>query len=123
MGIPKEKLTGTPTSYHIGKKKTFLIPDKVDDDCVFILEAASLAPYDGQNFHYALWPQKQFVPSFDKEKEETTLIVSWASRKPADEARVKIYADINIETQEIKVTGSGFEFVTIHMYRLNKEDI
>lgn len=123
MGIPKEKLTDIPVVYTVGRKKTFKIPDELDDDCVFVLEAASLVPYDGHNFHYAVWPKKQFVPSFDKEKEETNRIISWASRTPAEEARVKIYANINLETQEIKVTGSGFEYVTIYMYRLNKEDI
>lgn len=121
MGIAKEKLVGEPVLYVVGRKKTFTIPDELDDKCVFILEAASLVPYDGHNFNYAVWPKKQFVPSFDKEKEESTRIISWASRTPADEARVKIYANIDIETQEIKVTGSGFEYVTIHMYRLNKE--
>lgn len=124
MGIPKEKLVG-PCRIHVKRKELLRLPPDakdIDDDCVFILEAASLVPFDGMNFHYAVWPKKQFVPSFDKEKEETTRIISWASRAPADEARVKIYADINIETQEIKVTGSGFEYVTIHMYRLYKED-
>lgn len=122
MGIPKEKLMGEPTVYSVGRKKTFIIPDELDSDCVFILEAASLVPHDGRNFRYAVWPKKQFVPSFDKEKEELDRIVSWASRTPAEEARVKIYVNINIATREIKVTGSGFEYVTIHMYRLNKEN-
>lgn len=126
MGVPNEKLTGEPVAIFVKRKVTLVIPEDIgelDKDCVFVLEAASLVPYDGHNFHYALWPKKQFVPSFDKEKEESNRILSWASRTPAEEARVKIYANINIATREIKVTGSGFEYVTIHMYRLDKEDI
>ena len=121
MGIPRHKLMGEPVVYAVTKKKPFTISDELDQDCVFVLESASLVAYDGKDFCCAVFPQKEFVPSFDKEKEKTTLINMWASRTPADDAKIKITAQINIESGEVKVDGKGFEFVVIHMYRLNKE--
>lgn len=124
MGIPRHKLLGEPTVYVVPKKRPFTITDELDEDCVFVLEGASLIPYDEtvhKNICLAVFPQKEFVPSFDKSKEKTTLINMWASRNPAEDAKIKITAEINIKTGDVKVNGSGFEFVIIHMYRLNKD--
>jgi hypothetical protein len=112
---------GLPTRYIVSKKKPFIIPDDLDENCIFVLASCSLVKYSGKDFACAAFPEKEFVPSFDKSKEKTTLINMWASRTPADDAKIKITAQINIETKEITVDGKGFEFVVIHMYRLNKE--
>lgn len=121
MGIPRHLSMGKPTRYIVSKKKPFIIQDKLDENCVFVLESGSLVKYTGEDFSCAVFPQKEFVPSFDKSKEKTTFINRWASRTPADDAKIKITAQINIETGEVNVDGTGFEFVVINMYRLNKE--
>lgn len=122
MGIPRHKLMGEPDGvYYVTRKKPFTIPDKLDENCLFVLVSGSLVAYDGPEFTCAVFPEKEFVPSFDKAKEKTTLINMWASRNPAEDAKIKITAEINLETGEVKVDGTGYQFVVIHMYRLNKE--
>lgn len=101
--------------YKVSRNKPFTIPDRLGERFVVALEGVSLVPDDGREFCYVVLPKKFFVPSFDESLKDHIDIVSWASRKPADDARIKIVGEINRKTGVIKVKGSGFEFVNIRI--------
>lgn len=110
-------------TYSVNRNETFIIPedDKLTTDHLFIMIGASLVPKNDDKFYFAVVPKKAFVPTFDKEKEKHTLILQWASRVPAEEARVKITAEIDLAKREIKVKGSGFHYAVIHVYNPHKD--
>lgn len=121
MDRSKRDRSGTAVVYAVPIKQPFIIPEEIDENCLFILESVSLVEYNGVDKRCAAWPEKEFVHSFDKKREQDFLITMWASRNPASEARIKIKAEINLKTKEINVTGSGFECVFIHMYRTKEQ--
>lgn len=102
--------------YKVPRNKPFTIPDKLGEGLIIFLKAVSLVPDDGRDFSYAVLPNKMFVPSFDKSLEDTVDIISWASRTPAGEAKIKISGEVNRVTGVVKIKGSGFEFVNIRVH-------
>jgi len=123
MKVDLDKIMGEAPPlfvYSANRGENFSIPDSDELSCehLFILVGASLVPHNDHDFYFAVVPKKAFVVTFDEEKKKDTLIIQWASRSPAEDARVKITGEIDLTKRQIRIKGSGFHYVNIHVYKL-----